>query len=68
MKPPTIEQITQYAEEIKYETLDVDYFYNYYSAIGWKLMGKTPIKDWKALVKLWQVREKNRGIKNSVRS
>ena len=49
---PTAEQITEYSKEIGF-TLDGSQFIDHYEARGW-LIGKNPMKDWKAAVRTWK--------------
>lgn len=53
---PTIEEIRQYCLE---KSLDVDaeHFYNFYESKGW-VVGKSPMKNWRAAVCTWSRREK----------
>ena len=52
---PTIEEIYAYCRE-RNNTIDAESFFNFYESKGW-LVGKSPMKDWKAAVRTW---EKNR--------
>ena len=52
---PTIEEITEYCNERK-SSIDPYKFYDYYSTNGWKV-GKNPMRDWKAAVRIWERRE-----------
>ncbi len=54
MTKPTIEQIAEYAKSIGF-ALDAEYFYDYYQSIGW-MVGKHPMKDWRAAVRTWRRR------------
>lgn len=49
---PTAIQISEYAKTLGFE-LDGDKFWNYYESKGW-LIGKAPMKDWKACVRTWK--------------
>ncbi len=51
---PTIEEIRQYCLEEGYN-VDAEQFYNFYESKGW-LVGKSPMKDWKAAVRTWEQR------------
>ena len=51
--PPTIDEIDEYAMEIK-ANIDGNNFIDYYQARGWKLSGGNPMKDWKAAVRTWK--------------
>ena len=60
-KKPTVEEVDTYALEKGYE-LDSEYFVDFYESKGW-LVGKTPMKDWKAAVRNW-IRQKSKYQKN----
>jgi len=49
---PTIQEIKNYCLERK-NNVDVNKFFNYYEANGWKV-GKNPMKDWQACVRTWE--------------
>jgi len=49
---PTIQEIKDYCLERK-NNVDVNKFFNYYEANGWKV-GKNAMKDWKACVRTWE--------------
>lgn len=53
---PTSQEVEDYAKSIDFE-IDGEYFVNYYDAIGW-VVGKKPMKDWKAVVRTWKARRK----------
>lgn len=55
---PTLEEIKAYCEETS-STIDPQSFFDYYSKIGWVYgKNKTPIKDWKACVRIWERNER----------
>lgn len=54
---PTLEEIREYCQERK-NNIDVQYFFDYYEANGWKI-GKNPMKDWKAAIRNWERRTYN---------
>lgn len=56
--PPTLEDVQAYCKERR-STVNAEYFFNYYTARGWK-SGRTPIEDWKAYVRLWESNGQNR--------
>ena len=62
---PTPDEIQQYIESIK-SHVDPDYFYDYYSARGWELKPGQKMKDWKAVIRTWERREKNGRAGNPV--
>ena len=53
---PTIEEIRQYCLEKGYN-VDAEQFYNFYESKGW-VVGKSPMKNWRAAVSTWNKREK----------
>lgn len=48
-------EIERFFREKKYPVSEARKFYNHYKAIGWKIQGKIPIEDWKALAEKWMV-------------
>ena len=53
---PTIEEIRQYCQEKGYN-VDAEQFFNFYESKGW-VVGKSPMKNWRAAVSTWNKREK----------
>ena len=53
---PTIEEIRQYCQEKGYN-VDAEQFFNFYESKGW-VVGKSPMKNWRAAVWTWNKREK----------
>ena len=49
---PTVEQVSAYIVEKSYH-VDAENFVNYYESKGW-VVGKSPMKDWKAAVRTWE--------------
>lgn len=49
---PTIEEIQTYIDEKKLH-FEADRFFDYYESKGW-LVGKSPMKDWKAACRTWE--------------
>lgn len=49
---PTVEEIKNYCIERK-NNIDAQRFYDYYSSNGW-VVGKNPMKDWKAAIRTWE--------------
>lgn len=50
-KKPTIDEIRSFILEKNY-SVDADRFFNFYESKGW-LVGKSPMKNWKAAVANW---------------
>lgn len=51
-KPPTLEEVKSYCQERK-NSVDPERFINFYESKGW-VVGKSPMKDWKAAVRNWE--------------
>lgn len=56
--PPTLEEVTAYCNE-RGNTINPQNFLDYYAANGW-MVGKNKMKDWRAAVRNWETREKDR--------
>lgn len=56
--PPTREELQDYIQEIG-SSVDPDRFFDYYENNGWKT-GKTPMQDWRATVRSWEKRDKEK--------
>lgn len=56
---PTLEDIRVYCQS-RQNSVDPERFWNYYESNGWRV-GKSPMKDWKAAVRNWELNERNRG-------
>ena len=54
-KKPTVEEIAAYCKE-RNNTINAHAFFDYYEAKGW-VVGKSPMKDWKAAVRQWEYRQ-----------
>ena len=52
--PPTREEIADYCRE-RNNGINPDTFYDFYQSKGW-MVGKNPMKDWKAAVRTWEKR------------
>ena len=53
---PSLEDVREYCS-IRSNNVDPEQFFNFYESKGW-LVGKTPMKDWKAAIRTWEKREK----------
>ena len=52
--PPTIDEVDSYCKERK-NGMNPETFYDFYESKGW-MVGKNPMKDWKAAVRNWERR------------
>ncbi|MDQ7094182.1 hypothetical protein REC12_11335 [Desulfosporosinus sp. PR] len=57
--PPTIEEVQAYCLE-RNNNVDADKWHNFYSSKGW-MVGKNKMKDWKAAVRTWENKDKQKG-------
>ncbi len=54
--PPTLEEVKEYVAE-KGLKMDAEHFYDHYTSNGWKVSGRTMMKDWKAAARSWAKNE-----------
>ena len=54
--PPTVDEVRAYCKE-RGNNIDAESFVDYYTSTGW-LVGKKPMKDWKASVRTWERNER----------
>lgn len=52
---PTCEEVAEYCRERKND-VNPEKFVDFYASKGW-MIGKTPMKDWKAAVRTWEQRQ-----------
>lgn len=52
-KGPTLSEVMEYAKEIGLNSGEPENFFDYHTARGWK-MGKLPMRDFKAAMRLWK--------------
>lgn len=53
---PSLDEIRQYCIS-RDNKVDPEQFFNFYESKGW-IIGKSPMKDWRAAVRTWEKREK----------
>lgn len=53
-KPPTPDQVRDYFFEIGVSGDEFEKFHDHYTANGWKIGGKTKMRDWKASCRNWK--------------
>lgn len=54
--PPTVEEVSAYAREKKYDNFSAERFVDFYTMKGW-MVGKNRMQDWKAAVRGWASRD-----------
>ena len=54
---PSVEEVLDYGRTLTPTFLRADQFVSYYESKGW-LVGKTPMKCWKAAVRTWHAKDK----------
>ena len=65
--PPTEDDVRAYCTDNGLTTIDPGAFVDYYEANGWKVGGQG-MKDWKATLRNWARRDKERGVSKPVTS
>jgi hypothetical protein len=56
-KKPTIPEVHAYGMTLSPRFLKAQQFVDYYESKGW-VIGKSPMKSWRAAVRTWQAKEK----------
>ena len=52
---PSLEDVIFYVQEAGLKFVDAQHFTDYYTSVGW-VCGDKPMKDWRAMVRLWDKR------------
>ena len=52
---PSLDEVKAYCQE-RGNNIDAEHFIDYYESNGWKVGGKSAMKDWKAAVRNWERR------------
>lgn len=60
MKKPELHELEEYCQS-RNNGIDPCAWIDYYDSVGW-LIGKKPMKDWKAAVRTWERKNKEWGI------
>jgi len=60
---PMISEVEIYCIERK-NNIDAESFINFYDSKGW-MVGKNKMKDWRACIRTWEMREKKKPMKTS---
>lgn len=50
---PTLSALEIFFQEKKTDTIEAQRFFNHFESNGWKVGGKSPMKDWKAAARNW---------------
>jgi hypothetical protein len=62
-KKPTVEEVRAYCEE-RHNGIDPEHWFDYYESNGW-MVGRSHMKDWRAAVRTWEAKDKERNNKKS---
>ncbi len=54
---PSLEEAVNYFSEIKGTSVDAEAFCDHFTANGWRVGGKSPMKDWKSAARSWMRRK-----------
>ena len=60
---PTISEVESYCLERK-NNIEAESFINFYDSKGW-MVGKNKMKDWRACIRTWEMRDKKKPMKTS---
>lgn len=52
---PTLELVQQYFNEKNKPGIEAEKFFNYFESNGWKIGGRSPMKNWKAAANNWMI-------------
>ena len=63
LSPPTLEEVKEYCF-VRGNQVDAEQFIDFYSSKGW-MVGKNPMKDWKACVRTWEKRDSQKADKGN---
>jgi hypothetical protein len=61
-EPPSVDEVAAYCRE-RGNQVDPGRFVDYYASKGW-VVGKSPMKDWKAAVRTWEKNDKVQDVKD----
>ncbi len=53
--PASVEEVKEFFEEEKSTKLEAEKFYNYFQSNGWRVGGRSPMKDWRAAARNWML-------------
>jgi DNA-binding PadR family transcriptional regulator len=57
-RPEDVNEVVEYFVSHKADILEANKFFNYFESNGWKVGGRTPMKNWKAAANNWMMRSK----------
>jgi hypothetical protein len=57
--PSNLNQVLAFFKLENYPELEGRKFFNHFQSNGWKVGGKTPMKDWQAAANKWMLNSKN---------
>lgn len=55
-KPDNLNEVIEFFKEQKAPLTEAEKFFNYYTANGWKVGGRTAMKDWNAAARNWIIK------------
>jgi hypothetical protein len=53
--PPSLPQVIQFFKSQSYPIIEAQKFFNYFQSNGWKVGGKSPMRDWNAAARNWML-------------
>lgn len=55
-QPQNVDEVITYFLKSENSKIEAQKFFNYYESNGWKVGGKTPMKDWQAAARNWMLK------------
>jgi Helix-turn-helix domain len=56
--PANLQMVKERAREIGLPLIEAEKFWNHFESNGWKVSGKTPMKNWHCALRNWQLQQK----------
>lgn len=61
---PSLDEILAYCKQ-RNNSIDAQYFYDYYESRNWRLANNLPLEDWRAAIRIWERNERKNTKSNS---
>jgi hypothetical protein len=56
---PSLDEVIAFFKSEKYPEMEAQKFFNHFESNGWKVGGKTPMKNWQAAARNWMLNSRN---------
>ncbi|MFN8258051.1 MAG: hypothetical protein U0W24_20345 [Bacteroidales bacterium] len=61
---PMLDEVIEFFKSENYTEIEAQKFFNHYESNGWKVGGKTPMKNWKAAARNWMLNSHQFALQN----